>query len=79
MDGNLNESICLIGEQLVNFTGDCLDFYYHMYGSQMGDLIVYTRVGTVDTPVWKLSGDKGNSWKQAQVQISSKQPYKVLY
>ena len=48
-----------------------------MYGSQMGDLIVYTRVGTVDTPVWKLSGDKGNSWKQAQVQISSKQPYKV--
>ena len=58
-------------------TSECIDitalsnpslrFYYHMYGATMGTLDVSIN----GTSVWSLSGDQGNSWIQAQVDLSS--------
>ena len=51
-----------------------VDFWYHMYGSGMGKLIL--EVGTIFdpshpimSPVWEMSGAKGSSWKKAVVSI----------
>ena len=43
-------------------------FYYHMYGSTMGELRVTDAAGEV---VWSLSGDQGNSWHAATVDVYS--------
>ena len=47
-------------------TKKCLSFYYHMYGATMGTLNVY--VG--QRKVFTLSGNQGNLWKQAKVEIT---------
>ena len=43
-------------------------FQYHMYGSTMGELRVTNAAGEV---VWSLSGDQGNSWQSATVDVYS--------
>ena len=43
-------------------------FHYHMYGATMGELRVTNAVGKV---VWSLSGDQGNSWQAATVDVYS--------
>lgn len=52
-----------------------LEFYYHMYGAQMGELNVEisTNNGVSWTTVWTLSGNQGNQWRKATVDL---QPYK---
>ena len=59
--------------------GRCLTFWYHMYGSGMGELKVYVKpvTGTL-RKVWFLSGDQGDTWNMAQVTlISSTSQYQV--
>lgn len=52
--------------------GRCLTFWYHMYGSSMGELNVYNKPVTGSLrKVWSLSGDQGNDWKMAQVTLDS--------
>ncbi|QSE97887.1 S8 family serine peptidase [Fulvivirga lutea] len=63
------ESPCfdLDGETTVNF-----GFKYHMYGSTMGSLNLQASTdGTSWTSVWSESGNQGNSWLTANVDLSS--------
>jgi hypothetical protein len=48
-------------------------FQYHMYGGAMGTLSldVSTNNGTTWTSAWSASGDKGNSWLTASVNLGS--------
>ena len=60
-------------------TGRCLTFWYHMYGSGMGELNVYVKAvtGTLGK-VWSLAGDQGDEWKMAQsTLVSSSTGYQV--
>ncbi|KAI8512340.1 hypothetical protein Bbelb_089790 [Branchiostoma belcheri] len=50
----------------------CLEFWYHMYGTSTGELNVYQRfTGSAElgTPVWSQTGDQGDAWKQATVDL----------
>ena len=47
-------------------TKKCLSFYYHMYGATMGTLNVY--VG--QRKIFTKSGDQGNQWHLAKVDIT---------
>uniref|UniRef100_A0A665U9V3 MAM domain-containing glycosylphosphatidylinositol anchor protein 2-like n=1 Tax=Echeneis naucrates TaxID=173247 RepID=A0A665U9V3_ECHNA len=50
----------------------CFAFFYHMYGKHIGALNVFLRQKgqtVTDTSVWSLSGNQGNSWSQAMVNI----------
>ena len=47
-------------------TKKCLSFYYHMYGTTMGTLNVY--VG--QKKIFTKSGNQGNQWKKATVDIT---------
>ena len=61
----------------VNLVSECLDissltnptlsFYYHMYGTTIGTLEVIINSDTL----WSLSGNQGNYWHLAQVDLSN--------
>ncbi|CAE7221504.1 unnamed protein product [Symbiodinium natans] len=46
-----------------------LNFWYHMYGTAIASLRVQILVAGSWTTLWEKSGDQGNSWLQASVQI----------
>ncbi|MFK7785042.1 MAG: choice-of-anchor J domain-containing protein, partial [Crocinitomicaceae bacterium] len=54
-------------------SGTSLSFAYHMYGASMGtlNLQVSTNGGSSWTSVWTLSGDQGNQWFTANVDLSA--------
>src|SRR5690606_23682930 len=53
-----------------------LTFRYHMYGSSIGTLMVWAWSGSSYDTVWTKSGDKGNVWNEAIVDLSA---YKTAY
>ena len=59
--------------------GSCLEFWYHMYGADVGQLNIYVRTGNVipRTALWGESGNKGNEWKVAKVSVRANSPYEV--
>jgi len=61
--------------------GKCVEFFYHMYGVDMGTLRVFVRKGgRVDmTPVWTMSGNQGNSWYRASFTVQTPQPWKIIF
>ncbi len=74
-------SIVLNGE-VVNLISPCIDltglfapklnFWYHMWGAQIGTLSVdvLDATGTY-VQVWTLSGDQGNVWREALVDLTN--------
>ena len=68
------------GAPAVTLTTECFDvcgltspafsFYYHMFGSSIGTL---SAIANGDT-VWTMSGDQGDVWNWAQVDLSSITP-----
>ena len=55
----------------------CLKFSYHMYGASMGSLIVYQNMGSQMMELFKKSGNQGNQWKKAELQINNGNRYSV--
>lgn len=56
---------------LTSVNSPVLEFYYHMSGAQMGTLNVdiSTNNGVNWTTAWSLSGDQGNQWAKAIVDL----------
>ncbi|KAL4692611.1 hypothetical protein H8959_016421, partial [Pygathrix nigripes] len=53
-------------------TAYCFSFFYHMYGQHIGVLNVYLRLKgqtTIENPLWSSSGNKGQRWNEAHVNI----------
>jgi hypothetical protein len=63
-------SLCV---DLANWTSPMMYWDYHMYGGGMGtlDVDVSTDGGSTWTNEWSLSGDQGNSWKYAILDLTS--------
>lgn len=58
---------------------NCVMFKYHMYGSRMGRLNVYIKDGlSRRTLLWRLAGDQGNNWKDAQIPMEGISAYMVI-
>ena len=52
----------------------CCAFWYHMYGDSTGSLTLHAQAGPPSGPrtmIWSESGDQGNSWHQATVDLSA--------
>jgi chitodextrinase len=63
------ESPCfdLSGETAATFS-----FQYHMYGNNIGSLVVQSSTdGNSWTNIWSESGNQGNSWQSASVDLAS--------
>ena len=49
-----------------------LEFYYHMFGANMGDLMVQVDSGNgVWDTVWTVSGNRGNVWHKASANLAN--------
>ena len=58
--------------------GQCFQFWYHMYGSDINTLNIFIKTGSsIGIPVWSRSGDRGNVWKIAQVPVTTTSNFKV--
>ncbi|GAA4271608.1 hypothetical protein GCM10022258_09020 [Aquimarina gracilis] len=57
---------------LSSLSGASLEFGYHMYGATMGtmELLISTDDGVTYSSIWTESGDLGNTWNQASLDIS---------
>lgn len=58
-------------------SGQCLEFWFYMYGQSMGSLLVYKKDTLGTTQVWKKFGDQGNAWQKARVTLKSTTNYQV--
>ncbi|XP_013393210.1 MAM and LDL-receptor class A domain-containing protein 2-like, partial [Lingula anatina] len=61
----------------VGSSDSCIQFWYHMYGADTGSLRVYK--DTTANKLWELSGDQGNSWQRAEVDVPAGAPYKIIF
>lgn len=70
----LSESLSLTGHSV-----HCFSFWYHMYGVSVGTLNVYKSTnGSLPGSIqWTLSGNQGNTWKQAHLPVSSTVAFNV--
>ena len=69
----------LTSKQYPASNGQCLKFWFHMYGPNIGTLNVYaSSYNRLGQAVWTLYGNQGNKWQQAQVTIQTTTPFQVL-
>ena len=59
--------------------GKCFQFWYHMYGSSIGELNIYLLTSNTipSIPVWSRQKDQGNSWYVAQISMPQASYVKV--
>ncbi|XP_073770611.1 MAM domain-containing protein 2 isoform X2 [Danio rerio] len=59
----------------------CLQFYYHMYGSGIGQLSVYLQTGQEndDRLLWTSHGEQGISWLRASLNYHYDQQHQIVF
>ena len=71
----------LVSQQIPANTrpGNCIIFWYHMYGAHVSVLNMYIQTGSgaLPKPTWTRNGTQGNEWKKGMVFYTSTLPYKV--
>lgn len=64
------QSIRLLSRLLRGFRGSqCLQFYYHMYGSGTGQLNLHLKHDSEERSLWQQSGEQSTSWLRATVEF----------
>ncbi|XP_003794870.1 apical endosomal glycoprotein [Otolemur garnettii] len=59
---------------------ECLSFWYHLYGPQIGTLrLLLRREGEEDTPLWSRSGTHGNRWHEAWATLHHQPHFHTQY
>ena len=60
-------------------SGSCLEFWYHMYGVDIGTLNIFVKTGSTlpSRPIWAENGNQGNVWKIARKTITATRAYQV--
>ncbi|XP_034458883.1 MAM domain-containing protein 2-like isoform X2 [Hippoglossus hippoglossus] len=57
----------------------CLSFYYHMYGSGIGQLSVHLDKGGEDVLLWQQSGEQSIAWLRARVEYQSDSLHQLVF
>lgn len=65
------EKARLLSPWMNNTDGQCLSFWYHSYGADVGSLTVYKRLLSSDDlyPLWKINYNFGDIWNAAELTI----------
>ena len=70
----------MLGTAVFKSKSTCqLRFFYHMYGTHIGTLNVYTRTSTSGplNKIWTKTGNQGDKWVKATASISVSQNFQV--
>ncbi|XP_030832894.1 MAM and LDL-receptor class A domain-containing protein 1 [Strongylocentrotus purpuratus] len=60
----------------------CVVFWYHMYGSNIGELNVYLRNSSslnMGSPIWSLAGNRGDVWRGAEAEINTPEDFTIIF
>ncbi|XP_050391165.2 MAM and LDL-receptor class A domain-containing protein 2 [Patella vulgata] len=71
--GHPNQTGMIESPEIIQSTAtQCLSFWYHMFGKDMGDLNVYIKTNQtgLGDAVWTRGGNQGNVWKRGYVNLS---------
>ncbi|KAJ8011341.1 hypothetical protein DPEC_G00057130 [Dallia pectoralis] len=79
--GDVNDLAKLQSPLMKQASAECLlEFYYHMYGTGIGELSVLLQEGSRTTPLWWLSGDQGDAWRRGEVKVGrTPQEFSLLF
>jgi len=55
----------------------CLQFWYHMWGKDIGTLRILVKTNYSEKVVWELYGNQGNLWRFGQTTLNSTFSFKV--
>ena len=71
----------LLSPQMPKTRAQCVQFWFHMYGSTVGSLNLYKKTGnSVGPRIWSRSGNQGDEWLVAQVNVWSPiRPFRISY
>ena len=61
-------------------SGRCFQFWYHMYGANMGKLELFLlSIGGKKTLLWYKSENQGNKWIRQTVNIKNSTSYQIIF
>ena len=67
-------------ERKATVYGECISFWYHMFGNHIGTLRVILKFENRDEKViWKMSGNKGDKWIKGTATLHSSDTYQVNF
>uniref|UniRef100_A0A672P6U0 MAM domain-containing protein n=1 Tax=Sinocyclocheilus grahami TaxID=75366 RepID=A0A672P6U0_SINGR len=71
----------LLSEECADPQPQCLQFWYHMYGSSwtMGLSVYLLQYGNVAKEVWRMREDQGNMWHRARVDLRPDVKFQVIF
>ncbi|XP_035827620.1 MAM and LDL-receptor class A domain-containing protein 2-like [Aplysia californica] len=70
VSGKTQNQTAVLKTKTYHLYSACLTFWYHMYGSDIGALRVYKKLGNYSrSQIWHLEGDQGNTWNRATVKV----------
>ena len=60
--------------------GTCFEFWYHMYGRDIGTLNIYAHVTESNDTIllWTQSGNKGDQWLYGRVNIKTSKSFRLI-
>ena len=56
----------------------CLQFWYHMHGSHIGNLSVIARTNNTERLVWQQRGEQGDAWLFGQTTLNDLSRFQVM-
>lgn len=60
--------------------GQCLSFWYHMFGAHVNTLNVYLKKqGGIQTLIWSRSRTQANIWRNGLRSIRSNVPFEIVF
>ena len=70
--GDTGQKASLVSPTITSREERCVEFYYFMYGPDVGSLRVYTRLSTgFLTEIWHVRGNQGRKWHRGFAKVSS--------
>jgi len=76
-----NNQKCRIQSPVIQPADQCLEFYYHAYGSDVNALNIYLKQqNQLGAPVWSRTRNQGNRWLRGEIRIKNVQnPYQIVF
>ncbi len=81
--GNRDDIARLWSPLLPANTGNCAEWYYHMYGDDIGTLNIYIipdggKIGDYPS-VWTMERNQGNLWYIGRAHVTHTSPYYLVF
>lgn len=73
-----NSRAHLISKPILCEQNQCLTFWYHMFGDDIGSLSVYQKYKTDMTRRWRKKNAQNTQWNQARVDLNCDQEFQIV-